>query len=167
MSKLLRYFIPGATYFVTPVTYRRKPILIENINLLYDSIKEAKEKSHFQISAWVVLPQHMHLIITPKNNDLDNIMRIIKLRFSYNYRLKNKLYRCTLWQRRCWDHIIRDQEDLNRHIDYIHYNPVKHECINDPFLWEPSSIGLFLKNGFYTRDWGVRDFNFKGFNFGE
>lgn len=145
MSKLLRYFIPGATYFVTPVTYRRKPILIENINLLYDSIKEAKEKSHFQISAWVVLPQHMHLIITPKNNDLDNIMRIIKLRFSYKYRLKNKLYRCTLWQRRYWDHIIRDQEDLNRHIDYIHYNPVKHECINDPLFMGAVLNRSFLK----------------------
>lgn len=62
-----------------------------------------------------------------------------------------------IWQNRFWDHIIRDQDDMNRHLDYIHYNPVKHGLVDDPFLYEYSSLNLFYKHGYYQRDWGVKE----------
>ncbi len=62
-----------------------------------------------------------------------------------------------IWQRRFWDHVIRDQNDLNKHIDYIHYNPVKHGLIKSPFEWEYSSIHNFCAEGYYSLDWGVKD----------
>jgi len=72
-----------------------------------------------------------------------------------------------VWQNRFWDHIIRNQEDLNRHIDYIHFNPVKHGFVKSPFDWSHSSIHKYHAEGFYTRGWGLIDtLKFKG-EFGE
>ncbi|MFH2037253.1 MAG: hypothetical protein ABIJ45_12685, partial [Candidatus Zixiibacteriota bacterium] len=62
-----------------------------------------------------------------------------------------------IWQRRFWDHIIRDRDDFNKHIDYIHYNPVKHRLLKNPFEWQYSSIQLFKKDGIYKDDWGVAE----------
>jgi REP-associated tyrosine transposase len=73
----------------------------------------------------------------------------------------------TIWQRRFWDHIIRNQTDLNKHIDYIHYNPVKHGYVNSPFEWEYSSIHVYRDKGYYQSDWGMKeDLNIGG-EFGE
>ena len=71
-------------------------------------------------------------------------------RFHAKYGGKGKL-----WQGRFWDHIIRDQDDMNRHIDYIHYNPVKHSLVSDPFLYEYSSLIRYFNKGYYEREWGV------------
>jgi len=115
MSKLLRYYSPGSTYFVTSVTRARSPILGEGAQFLYDSITESKAILNFEITAWVIIPDHFH-IINPLQNNLSNIMKRIKLIFSYKYRHLHKSYRGSLWQPRFWDHIIRDQDDMNKHI---------------------------------------------------
>ena len=72
-----------------------------------------------------------------------------------------------IWQNRFWDHMIRDQEDMNKHLDYIHYNPVKHGYAKDPFLYEYSSLANYHKEGYYQRDWGVADILFREDDFGE
>ena len=154
MSKLLRRYSPGRVYFVTAVTHQRAPLLIENRDLFRLSIKKVRPILPFDLIAWVLLPDHLHLIIDPGAFDLSNLMQQIKLSFAFHTRRRIGLYRGKIWQSRFWDHIIRDQEDMNRHIDYIHYNPVKHGRVQDPFAWEPSSIHKYQEKGFYPPDWG-------------
>jgi putative transposase len=155
MSKLLRYYFPGNVYFVTAVTHERVPILIGNIDLLWRAFDGVKRVSHVHIIAWVVLPDHFHMIIDPHNNILSNLMQRIKMSFASNYRKRHGIYRGRVWQNRFWDHIIRNEDDMKRHIDYIHYNPVKHEYAKSPFGWKHTSIHEFFD--VYGSDWGVRE----------
>jgi len=157
MSKLLRYYHPGQVYFVTTVTHKRARILSDNAGLLWRAIEKVKDETDFQIMAWVIMPDHFHFIIDPKDQNLSNIMRRIKLSFAHAYRPNASLYRGQIWQRRFWDHIIRNEKDLNNHTDYIHYNPVKHGLTKNPFDWQYSSIQQYLENGYYSLDWGVID----------
>ncbi len=165
MSKLLRYYLKVNIYFVTSVTNKREPLLEGNYSIFVEIIKELSIKLNYKLIAYVLMPDHFHLLIDPKENDLSDIMKRIKIKFAYQYRKKNSLYRKTVWQKRFWDHIIRDQEDLNRHIDYIHYNSIKHLKMKSLFGWEFSSIHKYKE--FYSDDWGVSDkLSFEG-DFGE
>jgi putative transposase len=94
-------------------------------------------------------------------------MKSFKLSFSENLRKRFNYKIKKVWQYRFWDHIIRDQNDLNKHINYIHYNPVKHGYIHNPFEWSYSSINDYLKQGYYQKGWGQKEeMNFEG-EFGE
>jgi len=115
----------------------------------------------------VLMSDHFHVIIDPCNNTPANIIKRIKLLFAYYYRRKHNLYRGKLWQGRFWDHVIRDQEDMNRHIDYIHYNPVKHRLAKNPFDWRESSIHQYFEEGYYSADWGLNKRVDIGGEFGE
>lgn len=157
MSKLKRYFEKGNRYFVTVVTNQRKPILINNYNIFEKAITRIKKKHNFEIIAFVVIPDHFHMIINPLDDNLSQIIHDIKLSFNAQFRKVNNQYRGQLWQSRYWDHIFRDQDDMNRHIDYIHYNPVKHGLAKSPFDWGMSSINKYKKDGYYQDDWGVKD----------
>ena len=120
------------------------------------ALETTQKRVRFEIIAWVILPDHVHLVIDPQEADLSNIMKRLKLAFAYSYRTEVGQYRGQVWQPRFWDHVIRDQEDLNRHIDYIHYNPVKHGLIADPFTWRYSSLDKYYRDGYYSRDRGVK-----------
>ena len=167
MSKLLRYYGPGQIYFITAVTHERLHILSEQAELLLNSIGKIEHALDFQIFAWVIMPDHVHFIIDPKNEDLSNIIKRIKLSFSYAYRQQAQLYRGRVWQHRFWDHVIRNERDLNTHIDYIHRNPVKHGLTQNPFAWQFSSIHQYLENGYYSSDWGIINDEEKEGDFGE
>ncbi len=83
-------------------------------------------------------------------------MKRIKLSFSKKYRFESgEIGR--VWQYRFWDHVIRDNNDLNNHIDYIHYNPVKHSLTGNPFLYTHTSLKNFYNKGYYAKDWGIQD----------
>ena len=157
MSKLLRYFNPGQTYFITAVTFRRRSLLVEHVDLLKEAVGRVKRRVGFEILAWVVLPDHTHVIIDPMENNLAGIVRRLKLSFANLYFDRQGTHGGTVWQRRYWDHIIRDRQDMNRHIDYIHYNPVKHGLVSDPFAWRHSSLDRYCADGYYSRDWGVKE----------
>jgi putative transposase len=131
------------------------PILLEQNGLFGDVVSKLKAHERFDLVAWVVLPDHFHMIIDPLENNLSNLVRKMKLSFSHQYRQQRNMYRGKLWQRRFWDHIIRDDNDLNKHIDYIHYNPVKHGLVSSTFEWKHSSFHEYADNGYYSRDWGV------------
>ncbi|MEW5794757.1 MAG: transposase [Candidatus Zixiibacteriota bacterium] len=119
------------------------------------------------LAAWVVLPDHMHMLVHVSDGDISSIVRRIKLSFSTNLRARLGMREGRIWQYRFWDRIMRDQDDLNKHIDYIHYNPVKHGLIDNPFMWRFSSAADYLKDGYYQSDWGVREpIEFEG-EFGE
>lgn len=157
MSRLRRYYSPGRVYFVTSVTHARKPILVDMFPAFWLAVETSQTRQPFDLVAWVVIPDHVHMIIDPKDSDLSNVVRRFKLSFAYQYRSQRGLYSATVWQPRCWDHIIRDQEDMNRQIDYIHYNPVKHAFVKSPHEWQYSSFGRYAASGHYAPDWGVKE----------
>jgi len=156
MSRLRRYPSDNAIYFLTHITYNRRPILDENAALLLSAIESAKNKFSFENIAWAILPDHVHIIINPKNQDISNLMQRIKQTFSMNYR-KGTHVTGKIWQLRFCDHVIRNQDDLNRHIDYIHYNPVKHGLVKAPGEYAFSSFRLYLQKGAYGSDWGAQE----------
>ena len=119
----------------------------------------------FHRRAMVVLPDHLHTIWTLPDGDSDYSMRWnqVKGLFSRNYtnpvskslpvsRMKRR--ERDVWQRRFWEHTLMDQEDFNRHCDYIHYNPVRHGLAKSPAEWEKSSFGKYVEKGLYKQDWG-------------
>ena len=157
MTNIRRYFRPGNVYFLTHVTHERIPILVDNSDLLWQALQSANSNLPFDIMAWVVLPDHFHLVIDPVDNNLSSLMRRVKLSFSTNYRKRVGERSGRVWQYRFWDHIIRDQANLSRYVDYIHYNPVKHGLAKNPLEWEYSSLHKYFKEGYYPDDWGMKE----------
>ncbi len=164
-----RAHIENSKIFITIVTSKRRPILIENIDLLRNSFKQTKEKIKFETDAIVILPDHLHMIIQPQENKTyPEIIRQIKVNFSKNIDItkiedyeesesrKNK-HEKDIWQRRYWEHTITDEEDLIKHINYIHYNPVKHGYVKKAIEWKYSTFNKYVQQGLYDENWC--DFN--------
>lgn len=151
-----RFFIPNSLVFITVVTKYRRNILIDHIACLRQAFVSAKAWHEFHIVAIIVNPDHFHMIIQPKDITMyPQIVGNIKGTFtkisSLPYKV-NKKRESNIWQRRYWAHIIMDEKDLYRHIDYIHYNSVKHYGIV-PQKWAFSSFHKFVKEGYYAADW--------------
>jgi putative transposase len=170
MSRYRRANTLGGTYFFTVVTYRRRPFLCdEDVRAaLRIAIERVRERHPFAIEAWVLLPDHLHTIWTLPEGDANFSFRwgAIKRHVSLicGERLnrpelmsasKKKHRESTLWQRRYWEHLIRDEEDFCRHVDYLHYNPVKHGLVDKVIGWPYSSFHRFRRMGVYADDWGV------------
>ena len=165
MANYRRLYVKGGTYFFTVVTQKRRPIFAEekSTQMLRSAFKVVMDKNPFQVESIVVLPDHIHCIWTlPKDDhDFSERWKGIKYRFSLNYKssfapsdsMKKKKEK-GLWQRRFWEHLIRDQDDFNRHIDYIHYNPVKHKLARKALDWPHSSFKRFMMKGIYEKNWG-------------
>jgi len=159
--------IEGGTYFFTVVTYHRMKTLClsENIELLKDAFAYAKKRRPFDIEAIALLPDHLHFILTlpPNDNDFPTRLRHIKSHFSRyssgagpdNNASRNRKREKAVWQRRYWEHVIRDEEDFIRHVDYIHYNPVKHHLVASPKDWKFSSFHHYVRKGVYDLEWGA------------
>ncbi len=167
MSKLHRYYSPGNIYFVTTVTHNREPILLANIDLFNISLARTHTRLDFVNVAWVVLPDHVHFIIDPKNSSLSDIMKSLKQDFGYLYRQKLGTRKGKVWQRRFWDHVIRDQTDMNRHVNYIHHNPVKHGLATFSVEYQYSSFAEYVRNGYYDSNWKLFTDEYQGEDFGE
>jgi putative transposase len=116
----------------------------------------------------VLLPDHIHCIWTLPENDCDYSKRWGMIKAGFSKRAKHLFHRnewmsdskrkhreAAVWQRRFWEHMIRDEDDFRRHLDYLHFNPVKHglvKCVRD---WPHSTFHRFVKDGFYPQDWGI------------
>ena len=161
--------IQGGTYFFTVVTYHRLPILTDEKArpILKNAWLDVMERFPFTQDAVCLLPEHIHCVWTLPDGDSDFPLRWreIKRYFTREYQKKYggfdvpdksrvKRREGTIWQRRFWEHTIRDQEDLNRHIDYIHYNPVKHGLVKNVSEWPWSSFHRYVKEGYYHESWG-------------
>ena len=141
----------GYSYFLTVVTYERNPILIKNIALLRESFYVSKRKYEYTIDAIVILPDHFHMIITPKYaNEYSHIIRTIKQHFSkfcptedyadlYQSLSREKKGYSLIWQKRFYENTIRSEKDLIEKMRYIQNNPVKHGYVDEVNLWEYSS----------------------------
>jgi putative transposase len=167
MSDYRRVFIKGGTYFFTVVTYNRLPIFEKttSIDLLKQCFRTVLSSHPFRIDAIVILPDHMHTIWTlpASESDFSTRWKLIKWNFSHNYSGEEieaitssmlKKHEKGIWQRRFWEHAIRDEEDFDRHCDYIHYNPVKHGYVSSPIEWKYSSFKSLVEKGFYPVNWG-------------
>jgi len=162
MPNYRRLFIQNTYVFIVIVTDKRKPILIDNIELLRESFKIAKRSYNFEIFASVILPDHIHLLLRPENiKDYPKIIRAIKYNFSKKFNAGGiaipPYAEKQIWQRGYWEHTIRDDEDLYKHLDYIHYNPVKHGLVKNIRDLEYSSFLKFVKIKNYDLDWGSTD----------
>jgi len=169
MSNYRRNFVEGGIYFFTVVTHRRQRILRgEAIDILRESFRECMSEMPFAIEAAVVLPDHLHCIwrLPEKDSDYSTRWKNIKNSFTKKYtrRVGEALAKPTnsmqkkdekgIWQRRFWEHTIRDENDYRMHIEYIHYNPVKHGLVPAPKDWPHSSFHRFVKKGIYSESWG-------------
>jgi len=167
--------VPGATYFFTVnIAERSKTLLVDHVGVLRMAMRRVKEIHPFEIEAIVILPDHLHAIWTLPQNDADFSMRwnLIKGTFSRNIpgnesisTSRRKKGERGIWQRRFWEHLIRNESDFERHVDYIHYNPVKHGYVPKADEWTFSSIHRFMKNGIIPVDWAGGE-NEEG-NYGE
>ena len=160
MTNIRRYPSNGAPIFITAVTVNRESILATNENkrLLLEIIREIKIEHNFSMLGYVILSDHFHLIIKIRDADISKIMQSIVLRFTWRSIKQTAITQkqpVSLWQRRFWDHIIRDQNDLNRHLDYIHYNPVKHGAVNAPRDYVFSSFHAYVERSAYEKNWGA------------
>jgi len=155
--------IPGGTFFFTvTLADRRSQMLVEHITLLRGAFRRVRRERPFQIDAVVVLPDHFHTIWTLPEDDGDypGRWRAIKSRFTRAVRerdvplISNAKGEYNLWQCRYWEHTIRDEDDLQRHVDYIHYNPVKHGLVKRVADWPFSSFHRYVRLGWLSLDWG-------------
>jgi putative transposase len=156
-----RDYTVGATYFFTVVMFRRLPLLKspEAIALLREAIRAEKTRRPFHIDAIVILPDHIHAIWTLPSDDADYSIRWRNIKRSFTqhsqpinrpavFGSRQRKGEQAVWQRRFWEHRIRNESDLNHHIDYIHYNPVKHGLVTRPVDWQYSSIHRYIHSIF-------------------
>jgi len=169
MPNYRRNRVPGGCYFFTVnLLDRRSDLLVSEIDALRDAVREARRARPFHIDAWVVLPDHLHCLWTlpPGDADFPNRWRSIKASFSRrvahpNYRRPSLVRKreAGVWQRRYWEHTIRDDADYAAHMDYIHFNPVKHGLAEHPAAWPFSSFLRCVARGVYPEGWALADIN--------
>ena len=172
MADYRRWFVPGGTYFFTVVSYQRRKFLTEAIarESLRHSIRAVRSRFPFTLVAVVLLPDHLHTVWCLPRGDSDYPMRWkrIKEEFTKSYlstggtelpitESRKKKGERGIWQRRYWEHTVRDEEDLTHCVDYIHWNPKKHGYVKRVRDWAYSSFHRFVQEGEYDIDWGSSD----------
>ena len=163
MTNYRRNFIEGGSYFFTlSLADRNTRLLIDNVELLRQSFRQTKKDLPFNLDSIVVLPEHLHCIWTLPDGDSDFSTRWkkIKARFSSGLpktekRTESRIKKGErgIWQRRFWEHTLRDEEDFIRHVEYIHYNPVKHGYVSRVKEWSHSSFHRYVRDGSYPLEW--------------
>jgi putative transposase len=159
MSNYHRAYTSGGTYFFTLVTHERRPILCSEQALarLRNAFRTAIKKFPFLIEGIVILPDHLHCIWKLPENDSDFSKRwtCIKHYFSTGMTgVLNQRREKEIWQKRFWEHLVRDEEDFLRCLEYIYYNPVKHGYVASPFDWLWSSFRRDVRKGLFEKYWG-------------
>lgn len=161
----------GGTYFFTVVTHQRIPVLTEpDVRAsLHDAIQTIRSEHPFAIDAWVLLPDHLHCIWTLPAGDAGYSMRWAKIKTLVSRQCgarfgarelsgsRTKRHESGLWQRRFWEHQIRDSDDFSRHVDYIHWNPVKHGLARRALDWPYSTFHRYVREGVYPENWGLAE----------
>jgi putative transposase len=162
MVRYRRNFVFGGTFFFTvTLADRRSQVLVEQIALLRSAFREVRRQRPFMIDAIVILPDHLHTVMTlpPKDSDFSGRWRHIKALFTRSVVAKgmtierNRRGEYSLWQRRFWEHTVRDESDLANHVDYIHYNPVRHGLVSCVAEWPFSSFHRYVRRGLLPLDW--------------
>jgi putative transposase len=168
MREYIRNDAPGGQFFLTLITFDRRPLFrdLAQVTLLRQAFQIVCSSRPFTTWGAVVLPDHLHVLIElpPGDGDFSTRVALIKARFSRcldrtaiaepdaSASRRRRRERC-VWQRRFWEHTIRDERDFQNHMDYIHYNPVKHGLAACPHAWPYSSFDKWVREGRYPVDW--------------
>ncbi len=162
MPNYRRYRVPRGTYFFTVnLLERRLDLLVRHIDGLREAVRATKHDRPFHIDAWVVLPDHMHTVWTlpPGDDDFSNRWKSIKIRFVQKLprterrsKVRTAKGERGIWQRRFWEHAIRDDRDYQNQIDYLHFNPVKHGYVNTVKDWPYSTFNRYVREGVYNEN---------------
>jgi len=164
MPDYRRAWLPGGTYFFTVNLLRRRgnDLLTRHIDVLRTVVADVQRRHPFVIHGWVVLPDHMHCIIElpPCDADFATRWRLIKMGFSKalpkgerRSSVRQRRGERGIWQRRYWEHAIRDDEDFRAHMDYVHINPLKHGLVSRVADWPYSTFHRGVAAGVYPVDW--------------
>ena len=165
MTHYRRIYTSGATWFFTVNSAKRRNnrLLVENIDVLRTAFYDVKKKPPFRIEAAVIMPDPLHGLWALPPGDVNYSMRWGQIKGRFSSRIdsgesisksRKKRRERGLRQRRFWTHLITDQDDFNRHVDYIHWNPVKHGWVCQVADWPHSSFFKFVKMGVYPMTWG-------------
>jgi putative transposase len=169
MSSYRRWYQQGGLYFFSLVAYGRRPFLVTDParRRLRAALRKTQQERPFKIVAVVLLPDHLHCLwkLPPGDDDFSTRWRLVKSRFtidmlSSGFRElgRNQSHRRrqehAIWQRRFWEHLIEDEDDWKRHLDYVHYNPVKHGYVSLPRDWRFSTFSRYVAMGEYDEGWG-------------
>jgi putative transposase len=159
--------VPGASYFFTVATWRRRPILClpEVRGALRAAVRDTMRRHPFVLDAIVLLPDHLHCIWTLPPGDADFPGRWRRIKAGVSGAVAHEIEVLPtdsrrakgergIWQRRYWEHLIRDEADLSAHVDYIHFNPIKHGLVERLDAWPWSSFRRYVAQGLYPSDWG-------------
>ena len=168
MPEYRRAKFKGSIFFFTVVLAERSSnLLVEQVDRLPKAYRIVKERRPFETVAICILPDHIHAVwaLPEDNPDFATRWTLIKSGFSRGLdarpRSESKILKREkgIWQRRYWEHAIRDDADLERHVDYIHFNPVKHGHVTRVVDWPHSSFHLYVERGELVADWGgdIRD----------
>lgn len=167
MAEYRRNRVPGGTYFFTVnLLDRNSGLLVTHIDQVRNAARDVRARAPFHIDAWVVLPDHMHCIWTlpPGDEDYSGRWRALKKTFTKSIpaleprsAVRVRRGERGIWQRRFWEHTIRDERDYAAHIDYVHFNPVKHALAAHPGDWPFSSFRRCVAAGLYPAEWCASD----------
>jgi putative transposase len=165
-----RVYLPGRTYFFTVVTEGRRRFLTdpEPRTWLRRAFQEVRRQQPFRLVALCLLPDHLHCLWTLPQGDSDFSRRWQQIKAGFSKQAlrggrflrraessKARRREAGIWQRRFWEHCVRDEQDLHSHLDYIHFNPVKHRLVQSPADWPWSSFHRYVRAGWYEQGWGV------------
>lgn len=163
MPNYRRRRVPGGTYFFTVnLLDRRSGLLVAHIDALRESVRRARLRKPFHVDAWVVLPDHMHCLWTLPEGDADFPRRWFAIKRAFSAALPASEPRSPtmarrgergVWQRRYWEHVIRDERDYAIHMDYVHFNPVRHGLVANVSDWPYSSFRRCVALGMYPMEW--------------
>lgn len=163
MPAYRRLRVPGGCYFFTVnLRDRSSRLLIEQMPLLREIVRATRKAWPFHIDSWVILPDHMHCMWTLPEDDDDFPSRWLNIKKQFSKAMPMTEMRSSvmharheraIWQRRYWEHHIRDADDYARHMDYIHFNPVKHGLVEHPAAWPYSTFRRAVGAGLYPADW--------------
>ncbi|MCC6208788.1 MAG: transposase [Gammaproteobacteria bacterium] len=176
MVQYRRNRVAGGSYFFTvALNDRGARWLVDEVGYLRSAIRAVKRERPFRLDAMVILPDHLHAVWTLPPDDEDYAARwqMIKARFSRALRANGaRLWRndegeYDLWQRRYWEHTIRNEADLRNHVDYLHYNPVKHGWVSRVDQWPYSTFHRYISAGIYPRSWSGESVAHDGKGYGE
>lgn len=164
MPNYRRALTAGGIYFFTTNLLRRhgNDLLVREIDLLRRTVREVRSRHPFIIHGWVVLPEHLHCVLELPADDMDYALRwrLIKSGFSKGLPMQERRSPVRqrrgergIWQRRFWEHLIRDEADYRAHMDYVHINPVKHGLVQRVSDWPYSTFHRLVAEGVYPPDW--------------
>ena len=166
MRTYKRLKVKGGCYFFTVVLEQRRnnPILIDHIDALREAFRQVQQKHPFKMEAVVILPDHLHCLwrLPEDCDDYSMRWRLIKSKFSQAIKKGEVISKSRqrkaergIWQRRFWEHLIRDDRDYQHHFDYIHYNPMKHGYVEEVKDWQYSSFHHYVEKAVYSEHWAA------------